>query len=224
MEFLRDLVEWTAAWAHSPYGGAALFAIAFAESSFFPIPPDVLMIPLALARTGQALLFAAIATLGSAVGGILGFFIGDKGGRPLLRRFFKREKVDMVQHYYRRYDVWAVGMAGFTPIPYKLFSISAGAFGLDFKRFLLASFVGRGARFFLVGLVIALFGEPVKALLDTYFEVAVVAFALLLIGGIYIVNLLARRSTGWQAPNSQSGSDEPSGDASSVFNEEMKRQ
>jgi membrane protein YqaA with SNARE-associated domain len=224
LEFLRDLVEWTAAWAHSPYGGAALFAIAFAESSFFPIPPDVLLIPLALARTAQALLFAAIATAGSMLGGIFGFIIGDKGGRPLLRRFFKREKVDMVQYYYRRYDVWAVGMAGFTPIPYKLFSISAGAFGLDFKRFLLASVVGRGARFFLVGLVIALFGEPVKALLDTYFEVAVVTFAVLLIGGIYIVNLLARRSTGRQAPNSQSGSGEPSGDASGVLNEEMKRQ
>ncbi len=196
MEFLRDLVEWTAAWAHSPYGGAALFTIAFAESSFFPIPPDVLLIPLSLARTGQALVFAAIATAGSSLGGILGFYIGDKGGRPLLGRFFKPEKVDMVQRYYRRYDVWAVGIAGFTPIPYKLFSISAGAFGLDFKRFLLASFVGRGARFFLVGLVIAFFGEPVKLLLDRYFEVAVVGFAVLLVGGIYVVNLLARRSSG----------------------------
>lgn len=195
MEFLRDLVEWTEAWAHSPYSGAALFAIAFAESSFFPIPPDVLMIPLALARTGQALLFAAIATAGSTLGGILGYFIGNRGGRPLLRRFFEQEKVAMVQRYYRRYDVWAVGMAAFTPIPYKLFSISAGAFGLDFKRFVLATIVGRGARFFLVGLVIVLFGEPMKALLDSYFEVAVVAFAVLLIGGIYVVNLLARRSS-----------------------------
>lgn len=223
MEFLRDLVEWTAAWAHSPYGGAALFAVAFAESSFFPIPPDVLMIPLALARTAQALLFAAIATAGSTLGGIFGFFIGDKGGRPLLRRFFNREKVDMVQRYYRRYDVWAVGIAGFTPIPYKLFSISAGAFGLDFKRFLLASFVGRGARFFLVGLVIATFGEPVKAMLDAYFEVAVVAFALLLIGGIYVVNLLARRISGRQAKNSHSGSGMPPGDASGALNEKLER-
>ena len=214
MEFLRDLVEWTETWAHSPYGGAALFTIAFAESSFFPIPPDVLMIPLALARTGQALFFAAIATAGSTLGGIFGYFIGNKGGRPLLRRFFKQEKVAMVQRYYRRYDVWAVGMAGFTPIPYKLFSISAGAFGLDFKRFVLATIVGRGARYFLVGLVIALFGEPVKALLDAYFEVAVVAFAVLLIGGIYVVNLLARRSSGRQEPISHSGSDKPPGDAS----------
>jgi membrane protein YqaA with SNARE-associated domain len=193
MEFLRDLVEWTVGWAATPYGGLALFVIAFAESSFFPVPPDVLLIPLALARTSWALVFAAIATVGSTLGGILGFYIGLKGGRPLLRRFFKPEKVALVQNYYRRYDVWAVGLAGFTPIPYKIFSISAGAFGLDFKRFVLATIMGRGGRFFLVGLVILIFGEPVKAILDEYFDLAVVAFAVLLLGGFWVVNLLARR-------------------------------
>ena len=193
MEILRDLIEWTTSWATTPYGGVALFAIAFAESSFFPVPPDVLLIPLALAKTSWALLFAAVATLGSLAGGILGYFIGDKGGRPLLKRFFKPEKVALVQDYYRRYDVWAVGIAGFTPIPYKLFSISAGAFGLDLKRFVLASIVGRGGRFFLVGLAILVFGESVKAFLDEYFDFAVIAFAILFIGGFYAINVLARR-------------------------------
>jgi membrane protein YqaA with SNARE-associated domain len=193
MEILRALVEWTTGWATTPYGGMALLAIAFAESSFFPVPPDVLLIPLALAKTSWALLFAAVATAGSLAGGILGYFIGDKGGRPLLQRFFKPEKVALVQGYYRRYDVWAVGLAGFTPIPYKLFSISAGAFGLDLKRFVLASIVGRGGRFFLVGLAILVFGESVKAFLDEYFDLAVVAFAILFIGGFYAINLLARR-------------------------------
>jgi membrane protein YqaA with SNARE-associated domain len=193
MEILRDLVAWTISWAATPYGGVALFAIAFAESSFFPVPPDVLLIPLALAKPSWALLFAALATAGSTVGGIFGYFLGDKGGRPLLQRFFKPEKIALVQGYYRRYDVWAVGMAGFTPIPYKLFSISAGAFGLDLKRFILASMVGRGGRFFLVGLAILVFGEPVKAFLDEYFDLAVVAFALLFIGGFVVINLLARR-------------------------------
>jgi membrane protein YqaA with SNARE-associated domain len=193
MEILRDLIEWTTSWATTPYGGVALFAIAFAESSFFPVPPDVLLIPLALAKTSWALLFAAVATLGSLAGGILGYFIGDKGGRPLLKRFFKPEKVALVQDYYRRYDVWAVGIAGFTPIPYKLFSISAGAFGLDLKRFVLASIVGRGGRFFLVGSAILVFGESVKAFLDEYFDFAVIAFALLFIGGFYAINVLARR-------------------------------
>lgn len=194
MDILRDLVEWTAHWAYTPYGKVALFLIAFAESSFFPVPPDVLMIPLALAQIPQALLLALIATLGSALGGMFGFFIGDKGGRPLLQRLFKPEKIALVQHYYRRYDVWAVGMAGFTPIPYKVFSISAGAFGLDFKRFVLASILGRGGRFFLVGLAITVFGEPVKAFLDQYFDLAVIAFAVLFVGGFYAINVLARRA------------------------------
>ena len=118
MEFLRDLVEWTAGWAHTPYGGVALFAIAFAESSFFPVPPDVLMIPLVLSQTAKALLFAAVATAGSTLGGVFVFLIGDKGGRPLLQRLFKPEKAALVQGYYRRYDGWAVGLAGFTALPY----------------------------------------------------------------------------------------------------------
>jgi membrane protein YqaA with SNARE-associated domain len=204
MEIIHNLIDWTVSWASTPYGGIALFAIAFAESSFFPVPPDVLMIPLALAKTSAALLFAAIATVGSTLGGILGFYIGDKGGKPLLRRFFKQEKIALVQNYYQRYDVWAVGMASFTPIPYKLFSISAGAFGLDIKRFVLATVLGRGGRFFLVGLVILIFGEPVKVFLEEYFDLAVIAFAVLFIGGFYVVNLLARRGARQAAKSAES--------------------
>lgn len=193
MELLRELASWTAGLAQTPYAGLALFAIAFAESSFFPVPPDVLMIPLALGHVPYALVFAAIATVGSVIGGMVGYLIGNKGGRPLLMRFFKHEKVALVERQYQRYDVWAVGLAAFTPIPYKIFSISAGVFQLDFKRFVLASALGRGGRFFLVGLVITIFGEPVKAFLDTYFELAVVGFAVLFVGSFVVLNLLARR-------------------------------
>ncbi|MCS7220682.1 MAG: YqaA family protein [Anaerolineae bacterium] len=209
MEILRQLVQWTVSWANTPYGGVALFAIAFAESSFFPVPPDVLMIPLALAQTSKALFFAAVATAGSTLGGIFGFFIGYIGGRPLLQRLFKPEKVALVQGYYQRYDVWAVGIAGFTPIPYKLFSISAGVFGLDLRRFILASIAGRGGRFFLVGLVIMVFGEPVKTFLDAYFDLAVIAFTLLLVGGFYVVNLLARQAARKGVKASSLPSDNP---------------
>ena len=114
-----------------------------------------------------------------------------------------------MQGYYRRYDVWAVGMAGFTPIPYKLFSISAGAFGLDLKRFVLASIVGRGGRFFLVGLAILIFGESVKAFLDEYFDLVVIAFAVLFIGGFCAINLFARRG----ARHEEQVSPSPSGGA-----------
>ena len=196
MDILRDLIAWTTHWADTPYGGIALALIAFAESSFFPVPPDVLLIPLGLSQTSKSLFFATVATAGSTLGGILGFFIGAKGGRPLLLRLFKADKIALVQEQYRRYDVWAVGLAGFTPIPYKIFSISAGAFALDLKRFILASIVGRGSRFFLLGLVIAVFGEQVKTFLDAYFELAVLAFAALFIGGFYTIKLLARRRTG----------------------------
>jgi membrane protein YqaA with SNARE-associated domain len=192
-EILHGVLAWTIAWAETPHGAYALLAISFAESSFFPVPPDVLLIPLALANTSWALLFAAIATVGSTAGGILGYFIGAKGGAPLLQRLFKPEKIALVQNYYQRYDVWAVGMAGFTPIPYKLFSISAGAFGLNLKRFVLATAVGRGGRFFLVGLAILAFGPSVKAFLDEYFDLAVVAFALLFLGGFLCIKLLAQR-------------------------------
>lgn len=193
LELLRELASWTAGLAQTPYAGVALFAIAFAESSFFPVPPDVLMIPLALGHIPYALFFAAIATAGSVIGGMLGYLIGNKGGRPLLMRFFKPHKIALVERQYQRYDVWAVGLAAFTPIPYKLFSISAGVFCLDFKRFVVASALGRGGRFFLVGLVITIFGEPVRAFLDTSFELAVVGFAVLFIGSFFVLNILARR-------------------------------
>lgn len=199
MEILRDLAEWTAGWAETPYGGLALFVLAFAESSFFPVPPDVLMIPLALMATSRALLLAAVTTLASVLGGAFGFFIGDKGGRPVLQRLFSAEKIALVTSYYQRWDVWAVFLGGFTPLPYKLFSISAGVFGLDFKRFLLASALGRGGRFFLVGLVITLFGESVKYYLDRYFDLAVIAFTVMLIGGFAAISLLAR----WRARRAQ---------------------
>jgi membrane protein YqaA with SNARE-associated domain len=199
LEILRDLAEWTAGWANTPYGGLALFVFAFAESSFFPVPPDVLMIPLALMATSRALLLAAVTTLASVLGGAFGFFIGDKGGRPVLQRLFSAEKIALVTSYYQRWDVWAVFLGGFTPLPYKLFSISAGVFGLDFKRFLLASALGRGGRFFLVGLVITLFGESVKYYLDRYFDLAVIAFTVMLIGGFAAISLLAR----WRARRAQ---------------------
>ncbi len=193
MEILRDLIEWTTGWAATPYGGVALFIISFVESSFFPVPPDTLLIPLALMHIPRALLFAAIATVGSVGGGAFGYLLGLKGGRPVLHRLFSAEKIALAQGYYAKYDVWAVFVGAFTPLPYKLFSISAGVFGLDLKRFMLASLVGRGGRFFAVGTVITLFGEPVKHYLDKYFDVAVIAFTLMLVGGFLAVSLLAKQ-------------------------------
>ena len=193
MDLIHDLSAWMEAWAQSPYGGVALFVLAFFESSFFPLPPDALMIPLAVANVRFALGFAAITTAGSLLGAMLGYYIGLKGGRPLLNRFFSEDKVLFVEHQYQKRDVWAVAIAGFTPIPYKIFAIGAGAFHLNFLRFMLASLVGRAGRFFLVGLLITIFGEPIQAAIDDYLDVLALGFVVLLVVGFFAIKLLTRQ-------------------------------
>ena len=146
MIWLRELARWTVSWAATPYAGSALFAIAFAESSFFPIPPDLLLIPLCLANPSLALGYATICLAGSVLGGMFGYLLGLKGGRPLFLKLFSEQKFRVVEHYFQKYDVWAVGIAAFTPIPYKVFTIAAGVFHLNFRRFVLTSIAGRGGR------------------------------------------------------------------------------
>lgn len=172
--------------ADSPYALSVLFILAFTESSFFLIPPDVLLIPLAIANPAWALFYGFLTTSASVLGGMFGYWIGFVGGRPFLKKFTKREKIKIIQHYYRKYDVWAVAIAAFTPIPYKLFTISAGVFAINFARFVLASALGRGGRFFAISILIFLFGPAVKYFLENYFELAVLLFSLLLIGGFLV--------------------------------------
>lgn len=193
MDVLHEFVTWVIGWAYTPYGPIALAVVAFAESSFFPVPPDSLMIPLALSNPARALFLALVATAASVTGGMLGYLIGLKGGRPLAKRLVSDEKLALVQHYYRRYDIWAVAIAGFSPIPYKVFSISAGIFVLDFKRFIVASILGRGGRFFLVGGLIYLLGPTIQAYLTRYLGLATVGFVALLIGGFYALRVLSAR-------------------------------
>lgn len=193
MSWLRDLALWVAHWANTPFGPLALFSIAFAESSFFPIPPDVLLIALALLNPEKAMFYALICSVGSVLGAVFGYILGLKGGRPLLMKLFSFEKVAMVEAYYKKYDVWAVGIAGFTPIPYKVFTISAGVFDLDVKRFVLVSIVSRSARFFIVAGFIALFGPTIKPLLVEYFNLITIIFVILLFGGFYVIRFVSKR-------------------------------
>lgn len=186
-------IAWVISWAYTPYGGVALFLNAVAESSFFPLPPDVLLIALSILRPPLSFVYATICSVGSVLGGVLGYFLGLKGGRPLLRRLISEERIRFVERYYQRYDVWAVGIAGFTPIPYKVFTISAGAFDLDLKRFILISLVSRSARFFLVGLVIFLFGETAKLYVTKYIDTFSIAFVALLILGFLAIRYFAKR-------------------------------
>ena len=191
---LRRLYDWVIHWAHTPFGPVALFVLAFTESSFFPVPPDVLLIALALGFPARAFRFAGICTVGSVLGGLLGYAIGllffSVVGEPILRFYGYTEQFEFVQSLYARYDVWFVGAAGFTPIPYKVFTIAAGAFDMDLLRFVVVSALSRGARFFLVSALIFRFGSPIKTFIDKYFNLLTILFIILLVLGFIVIKFL----------------------------------
>lgn len=183
---LRRLYDWVLSLARHPHAPTALFLVAFAEASFFPVPPDVLLIALAIGLPARAFRFAAITSLGSLCGGLAGYAIGyglmASVGQSILDFYHLNAQFARIRELYLRYDVWAVGVAGFTPIPYKVFTIAAGAFDMDPWRFALASLVSRGARFFLVGWLIHHYGAPIKGFIDRYFNILTVVFTVLLVG------------------------------------------
>lgn len=186
---LKSLVKWTLD-KFLPFGPWGLFVLSFAESSFFPVPPDVLLIALALVEPKASFFLAAVTTAGSVLGAMFGYFIGLKGGRPILRKFVSEEKIASIHNYFAKYDAWAVGIAGFTPIPYKVFTIASGVFYINFFRFVLVSILARGARFFLVGTAIYMFGNVAKAYISKYFNVITIAFVVLLVLGFYAAKYL----------------------------------
>lgn len=187
MEWGKQLYDWMLSWSESPYGVPALFCLAFAESSFFPIPPDVLIIGLTLGSPNLGLWYATVATVGSVLGGALGYAIGWYGGRPIAKKFMGQERMDLVHEYFQKYEAWAILIAGFTPVPYKIFTISAGAFYVDFKTFMVASLISRGARFFLVAGAIQLAGPWMKELIESYFNLFSIIFMVLLVLGFWVV-------------------------------------
>jgi membrane protein YqaA with SNARE-associated domain len=190
---LRGLYGWVLHWAATPYGSWALFLLALSESSFFPIPPDVLLIALAVAIPEKSFKYALICSVGSVLGGCLGYLIGWQFmtgiGERIISFYGLNQKVAYIAELYSTYDAWAIGIAGFTPIPYKVFTITAGAFKIDFWVFLLASIVSRSARFFLVGGLIYIFGAQIKSFIDRYFNLLAIAFAVLLVVGFIIIKL-----------------------------------
>jgi membrane protein YqaA with SNARE-associated domain len=193
-ETLRAMLHWVESFAGTPHGTWALFLLSFAESSFFPIPPDVLLIALCIGEPHKSLWFALVCTVASVLGGMVGYGIGFKGGRPLLKRFFNSERVAAVQRYYDRYNAWATGIAGLTPLPYKLFTISGGAFAINFKIFVLASVISRSLRFFGVATLIYFFGPSIKIFIEQYLNLLSIAFVILLVLGFWLVKRGAGRA------------------------------
>ena len=190
---MKKIYDWVVSWAETPYGSWALFILAFAESSFFPIPPDVLLIALAVAVPKKAIRYALICSIGSILGGCFGYFIGRQFmagvGYKIIDWYGLTAKFDYIQHLYRTYDAWAVGIAGFTPLPYKLFTITAGAFNINFPVFLLASALSRSARFFIIGLLIYRFGPQIQAFIIRYLNILTIIFTILLIGSFFIIKI-----------------------------------
>jgi membrane protein YqaA with SNARE-associated domain len=192
----RRLYDWVLHWAQTPYGVPALFALSFAESSVFPVPPDILLLALGVARPQRALWYAAVCSLASVLGGIAGYAIGFFAWEATADLFFTyvpgftREGFASVQALYDEYGFLAVMIAGLTPIPYKIFTIASGVFGMNLPLFIVASACSRSARFFIEGGLLSVFGERIQQTLDRYFNLISVLFVALLVGGFAILRLV----------------------------------
>ena len=192
---LRAMLHWVEGFAATAYGTWALFGISFLESSFFPIPPDVLLIALCVGDPSRSWWFAFVCSVASVLGGVLGYAIGYFGGRPIVYKLFSESRIQAVERYFDRYNAWAIGIAGLTPIPYKIFTISGGACAINFRIFLIASIVSRSLRFFLVAGLIYFLGDRAKLFLEEYLDWLTVAFVVLLVLGFWLVKRGAGRAS-----------------------------
>lgn len=201
MNIVKRLYDWVLSWSESRWGALALFVLAFAESSFFPIPPDVLLIALCLGAVTRSFRYAAICLAGSILGAIggysIGYFLWQNGAGEytalanwFFANVFSQESFLEVKSLYDKWDFWIVFTAGFTPLPYKLFTITGGLFHINFVMFILASIVSRGLRFFLIGGLIWKFGAPIKTFIDKYFNLLAIIFTILLVGSFILVGKL----------------------------------
>ena len=197
MGFLRDLADWVEGFAGTDWAAPVLAATAFFESIFFPIPPDPLLIAISIPQPNMAIWLALLVTLSSVAGAAVGHLIGRRFGHPLLYRMFKREKIERVECLFKRYGAWTILVAAFTPIPYKIFAIAAGVLDMDRRTFLIASLIGRGARFLLIGALVMAFGEQVQSFLDDNFEILTLAAAggLVLAAGAFLLIYRRRRAS-----------------------------
>lgn len=191
----RRLYNWVIHFADTKHGQTALFALSFAESSFFPVPPDVLLAPLTLGAPRKWFRFALSCSIASVLGGILGFTIGmflwDAIGQWMFENFawagLTAENFAKFQGWYDKYDFWIVFICGFTPLPYKVCTISAGVASINFVGFLVASTISRSARFFLVAGLVGWKGRTIRPFIEKYFNWLTLAFVVLLIGGFAVI-------------------------------------
>lgn len=190
----RRLYDWTISWAERPGGLWALFFIAVAESSFFPIPPDVLLIALCVGAVKKSFKFAAICAVGSVLGGMIGYGIGFWGyetiGEPIVNAYHGQEVMAKIKMWYDEYGFLGNLTAAITPIPYKVFTIASGVFEFNFLHFLGASIIGRSLRFFAVAAIIYFLGARVRTFIDKYFDLLAIGGTVLLVGGFVLLKFL----------------------------------
>jgi len=191
---IRGLYDWTISLAESRYALWALAVVSFVESSVFPIPPDVLMIPMIIAQPRRAWVIASVALVASVLGGLLGYYIGwglfESVGRPVLEFYGKDAYFEDFRARYNEWGAWAVLIAGMTPFPYKVITILSGTTGLNLGVFMIASVVARGARFFVLAGLLWKFGAPIRDFIEKWLNLIFVIFVIGLIGGFYLVKYL----------------------------------
>ena len=200
MGYVRRLYDWVLTWSEKPSGPSVLGIMSLAEASFFPIPPDVLLIPLSIGNRNKAIWFALICSVSSILGAIIGYAIGhyiwwSESGHftNFAQLFFNHipgfttAAFSEIQSLYEKWNFWIIFTAGFTPIPFKIFTISAGAFKIDFLAFVIASTISRSARFFLVSGLIRKFGEPIEGFINKYFNFLAFLFTLLVFLGFLTI-------------------------------------
>ena len=191
---IRRLYDWTYSLSQHPHAFWALFFIAFIESSVFPIPPDILLIPIIFANRSQAFKLALICTIGSTFGGVFGYSIGyfffEQIGMPIVELYGYTNALQTFSEQFNEWGVWIVAAAGFTPLPYKIITITSGVTHLNFGIFLITSILSRGARFFLIALVLKYCGAKIEQILEKHLNLITTAIFTLLIGGFVVAYYL----------------------------------
>ena len=194
MNFLKNIYNWTLKKAEHKNAKWYLGFISFTESSFFPIPPDILLIPMALASKAKALFYAFICTLFSVLGGILGYAIGyffyNSLGVYIVELYHLENSFNIFENYYKEFGILIVLGAGITPFPYKFITIASGVFGLNIFLFTIVSIIGRGLRFYSIAILLYFFGKKIKLVIDKYFNILTVTFFILLVGSVFIIRYL----------------------------------
>ena len=194
MNFFRFFYDWTLKKSSHPKAKWFLAIIAFSESSFFPIPPDIILIPMIIAKKTKAWLYAFICTFSSVLGGVTGYVIGyffyTSIGILIVEAYGLSDSFNSFEQYYNNYGIWIVLGAGFTPFPFKFITIASGVFNLNIILFIIVSIFARGLRFYLIAILLFIFGERIKKIVDNYFNLLTILFFILLIGSVLLIKLL----------------------------------